>query len=50
MPKKETFSKRLGDKAINCLTVGIEKTIKAGIFLIRIKISQNLSKIAKFSF
>ena len=40
VPKNEIFSEKLGDKAINCLTVGIEKTIKARIFLIRIKMSQ----------
>ena len=38
------FSRKLGDKAINCFTVGIEKEIEAGIFLIRIKMSQKSLK------
>ena len=44
VPKNEIFSEKLGDKAVNCLTVGIEKTNKVGIFLIRIKMSHKSLK------
>ena len=37
--KKAIFLKK-GDKVLNCRTVGIEQTIKAIIFLIRIKMPQ----------
>ena len=43
------FFEKLGDKVINCITARIEQTIKAGFFLIRIKMSQKSLKNAKFS-
>ena len=47
--EKWDFFLKSGDKVINCITVGIEQTIKAGIFLIRIRMSQkSLEKCQKF--
>ena len=43
------FFENLGDKVMNCITTGIEQTIKAGFFLIIIKMSQKCLKSAKFS-
>ena len=48
MAKNETFFfEKLRDKVINCINVGIEQTIqdgtiKGGVFLIRIKMSQKI--------
>ena len=36
------FSEKLEDKVESCITVGVEQTIEAGIFLIRIKMSQKI--------